>query len=103
MICNVISDTSGELNMKTDNKGNFQPTIISTADSYHYIVLTCKVSDQQLGLREVTKSTLFLSLSEAKSYLRGLRFSKAILEYQSAYDEMCGLPCGSKVTEEISL
>ncbi len=89
--------------MKTDKKGNLPPTIISTADASHYIVLTSTVSDKGLGLPPITKTTYLLSLREAKDYLRTRHFNKAILEYQSAYDEMCGLPSASKITEEINL
>lgn len=67
-----------------------QPTIISVAESTHYLIGVMDGANNFTGLDGSSQMTTANSLSEAKQFLRNHHYFSAALEYQSAYDEMCG-------------
>jgi len=66
------------------------PTILAVAESTHYLVGRYNSEDRFTGLRQSNSVAFFNSLSEAKNYLRRNNITSATIEFQSAYDEMCG-------------
>jgi hypothetical protein len=66
------------------------PTIIGVADSTHYLVGSVDSLNNFIGLNKSTEVAVMGSLVEAKNYLRENNIFSAALEFQSAYDEMCG-------------
>ncbi len=66
------------------------PTIMAIAESSHYLVGAVDSSNNFIGLTEVIDVEVLNSLADAKQYLRSHNIETATLEFQSAYDEMCG-------------
>lgn len=66
------------------------PTILGLADSPHYLVGAMNDSEEFVALSETEGVAKFRSLTMAKDYLKSINYSFACLEFQSAYDEMCG-------------
>lgn len=77
------------------------PTIIGVADSTHYLVGLSDENNNLVGFKGDV--AVVNSLAEAKQYLRCQYVSSANLEFQTAYDEMCGSTLSSKVTQVINL
>ena len=79
------------------------PKIIGVADSTHYLV---GAVDSDKNFIELTKEEEILvvnSLVQAKQLLRNHRYQQTQLEYQTAYDEMCGLESSGHYREIIKL
>ena len=72
----------------THGKQKSIPTIISVAEATHYLVGAVDSLNNFVGLNH--SSDVAVSLVEAKNYLRENNIFSAALEFQSAYDEMCG-------------
>ena len=77
------------------------PTIVGIADSTHYLVGLTDSSDNLVGLNGDV--AVLGSLVEAKQYLRDHNVSSAMLEFQTAYDEMCGSSTHQNVKQSILL
>ena len=77
------------MHVNFDSNGNV-PAIIGTADATHYLVGAMDNKDNFVGLITADDIITVRSLPEAKQLLRDLNVRVATLEYQSAYDEMCG-------------
>jgi hypothetical protein len=80
------------INMETltNVKQQATPTIISVAESTHYLVGSVDSLNNFVGLNNSSDVALMGSLVEAKNHLRENNIFSAALEFQSAYDEMCG-------------
>jgi hypothetical protein len=74
----------------TNGKQQNIPTIIGVADSTHYLVGSVDSLNNFIGLNQYIDVVVMGSLVEAKNYLRENNIFSAALEFQSAYDEMCG-------------
>ncbi|MCL1059609.1 DUF6482 family protein [Shewanella gelidimarina] len=73
-----------------------QPKIIGVADSTHYLVGSTDADNNFTELTEESCVVCVHSLAQAKQLLRTHKYQVAQLEYQTAYDEMCGLSsCGN--------
>jgi hypothetical protein len=74
------------------NNGKQQaiPTIICVAESTHYLVGAVDSLNNFIGLNQSSDVAVMSSLVEAKNHLRDNSIFSAALEFQSAYDEMCG-------------
>jgi hypothetical protein len=84
-------------------KTDLPPTILGVADSTQYLVGRLDESNSFVALPNETAPTAFRSLAKAKDYLRKLKHPMANLEFQSAYDEMCGIPSGGSWVQLIKL
>jgi hypothetical protein len=76
--------------------------IIGISDSSHYLVGMIDSKDNLSGLEQNTKAAMFTSLVDAKAYLRRHNINSALLEFQSAYDEMCGQSASGCYRERVS-
>jgi hypothetical protein len=76
--------------MHSNSTSCLLPVIIGVSDSSHYLVGMIDSRDNLGGLEQNTKAAMFKSLVDAKAYLRRHNIFSALLEFQSAYDEMCG-------------
>jgi hypothetical protein len=89
-------------NTLTEANSELTPTIICVAESTHYLVGTLDSSHNLIGLNTPDKITVTSSLIEAKNFLRSHNIFGATLEFQTAYDEMCGAstsePCRQSIT-----
>ena len=79
------------------------PTIISIAESTHYLVGAVDSSNNFTGLTKMKGIETLNSLVDAKQYLRDNNIVTAALEYQTAYDEMCGTETVGRVRQIIKL
>ncbi|MEW6991852.1 DUF6482 family protein [Colwelliaceae bacterium 6441] len=66
------------------------PKIIRVSDSVHYLVGATDLDNNFVGLDNTPEIVMLNSLVQAKDYLRKNNIFSATLEYQTAYDEMCG-------------
>lgn len=73
-----------------NNYSGLSPVIIGVADSIHYLVGAVDSNNNLFSLPNTSDISVFRSLFEAKKYLASQNISSAYVEYQSAYDEMCG-------------
>lgn len=73
-----------------NNGLNSLPTIICVAESTHYLIGCVDAYNDFIGLNEYEDVVALNSLVEAKGYLRDRNIFSATLEFQTAYDEMCG-------------
>ncbi|MEW6998731.1 DUF6482 family protein [Colwelliaceae bacterium BS250] len=89
-------------NVNTSNGKNVVPTIIGVADSPHYLVGAVDSVNNFIGLNQADQIDVFSSIVEAKNYLRGHNIYSAALEFQSAYDEMCGSSPAGRCSQMIS-
>ena len=89
-------------NIATKNNSSTIPTIIGVADSTHYLVGRVDKSNNFVGLESPEKNEVFSSITEAKNYLRAQNIFCAILEFQTAYDEMCGSNAPNRCTQTIT-
>ena len=78
------------MSQQSGSKASLTPTILGLADSPHYLVGAMTESEEFVALSEAQDVTKFRSLTMAKDYLKSINYSSACLEFQSAYDEMCG-------------
>ncbi|MDO6719250.1 DUF6482 family protein [Psychrosphaera sp. 1_MG-2023] len=67
-----------------------KPTILCIAESSHYLVGVIDSAHNLLPLDPQGKVISCSSLVEAKMLLRNKGILVADIEYQTAYDEMCG-------------
>ncbi|GIU05697.1 MULTISPECIES: DUF6482 family protein [unclassified Shewanella] len=95
-------DMRQSLNQTLHTSSN-QPRIIGVADAPHYLVGAMDDKDNFIRLDEETSVQCVTSLAQAKQLLRRHRYQVAELEYQTAYDEMCGLSCTGNYKETIKL
>lgn len=79
------------------------PTILGVAESTHYLVGKYNRANHFTGLSPSSSVVSFNSLSEAKNYLRRKNITSAAIEFQSAYDEMCGNQSTGSYRELVSL
>jgi hypothetical protein len=87
----------------TQYENNILPTIIGVAESTHYLVGSYNKSNHFIGLPPSISVASFNSLLEAKNYLRSKKITYAAIEFQSAYDEMCGTETVDSYRELVSL
>ncbi|MFT6732744.1 MAG: hypothetical protein ACJAS9_000926 [Polaribacter sp.] len=87
----------------TINEKDLIPTIIGIADLSYYLVGAVDSSNHFIGLKRVGEIDVFASLVQAKKYLRSNNISSAALEFQSAYDEMCGSSATDRSIQMIKL
>ncbi|MCF2950438.1 DUF6482 family protein [Paraglaciecola aquimarina] len=66
------------------------PSILALADSPHYLVGAYDSNHNFKPLMNSEKIATVSSLVEAKQLLISKNINSASIEYQSAYDEMCG-------------
>jgi hypothetical protein len=78
------------------------PTIIGIADSTHYLVGRVDSGNNFTGLESTQQNEVFSSITEAKNYLRAQNIFCAVLEFQTAYDEMCGSSVPNRCTQMIT-
>ncbi|WP_223813317.1 DUF6482 family protein [Colwellia hornerae] len=78
------------MNTLTNSNQVPMPTIIGVAESTHYLVGSVDSLNNFIGLNQSRDVAVMGSLVEAKNYLRDNNIFNAALEYQTAYDEMCG-------------
>lgn len=77
--------------MTSVNDQTLTPTIICVAESTHYLVGAVDASHNLTSLDPSCRvAEIANSLVEAKNILRSYNIHQASLEYQTAYDEMCG-------------
>lgn len=88
--------------MQINSTSHIQPMIKAIADSSHYLVGAIDSDDNFIGLGQVS-AEVFHSLVAAKTYLRAHHITSALLEFENAYDEMCGLPQSNSYRQRISL
>lgn len=88
--------------MQSSSTSCLLPVIIGISDSSHYLVGMIDSKDNLSGLEQNTKATMFTSLVDAKAYLRRHNINSALLEFQSAYDEMCGQSTSGCYRERVS-
>ena len=89
--------------MDNVNTSGNMATIIGVADATHYLVGLTDCNNNFAGLNGERAGECVHSIVEAKELLKSHDYSVANLEYQSAYDEMCGLEQGGKYQQVISL
>jgi hypothetical protein len=77
-----------------------EPIIIAVAGATHYLVGVIDASDNFVGLGEDSVEVVN-SIVEAKAYLRGNNIFSALLEIDSAFDEMCGQSKKSRYRQRI--
>ena len=88
---------------QTFHSSSTHPRIIGVADAPHYLVGAMDDNDNFVQLDEETSVQCVTSLAQAKQLLRRHHYQVAELEYQTAYDEMCGLSCTGNYKETIKL
>lgn len=71
--------------------------IIGTADATHYLVVLTAGSKTDRHVRS------FDSISDAKQFLRDQHFDSTVIEFQTPYDEMCGMASAPPYIEHIKL
>ena len=82
-------------NTYTTNATSSIPTIVSVADSTHYLVGTYDDASNFVAINSTSSIDSFTSLFQAKQFLRNHHVESAHIEYHTAYDEMCGTQtCG---------
>ncbi|TWX69968.1 DUF6482 family protein [Colwellia sp. C1TZA3] len=86
--------------MQLSSTPSSQPMIIAVAGSNHYLVGVIDSSDNFVGLRQ-SSAAVVNSIVEAKAYLRGNNIFSALLEMDSAFDEMCGQSKSSRYRQRI--
>ena len=79
------------------------PTIIGIAESTHYLVGAVDSANNFIGLNKARDVQVLASLADAKQYLRDHNIFTAALEFQTAYDEMCGTDTIGRCREIIKL
>ena len=79
------------------------PKIIGIADSTHYLVGAIDADKNFIELSEEEEVLVVNSLIQAKQLLRSHQYQQTELEYQTAYDEMCGLESSGHYREIIKL
>ncbi|MCL1067806.1 DUF6482 family protein [Shewanella olleyana] len=89
--------------MDNVNQSGHMATIIGIADATHYLVGLTDANDNFAGLNGEAAGECVHSIVEAKALLKSHDYSVANLEYQTAYDEMCGLEHSGNYQQVISL
>jgi len=79
------------------------PIIIAVAESKHYLVGAVDSSNNFIGLNQEKDLAVLNSLGDAKEYLRNHNIFTATIEFQTAYDEMCGTDTVGPCRQVISL
>ena len=89
--------------MENVNQSGNIATIIGVADATHYLVGLTDAGNNFVGLTGQGAGECVHSIVEAKALLKSHDYSVANLEYQTAYDEMCGLDNAGKYQQVINL
>ncbi len=89
--------------MNTVLSKEMMPTILATAESTHYLVGAVDAGNNFIGLNKARDVEVLSSLADAKQYLRDQNIFTAALEFQTAYDEMCGTDTMGRCREIIKL
>lgn len=79
----------------------YQAKIIAMADATNYLLGTVDSSNGFIPLPQLGEVVTCRSLSIAKTLLREHNINVAQLTFQTAYDEMCGLPVSSDIQQTI--
>lgn len=95
-------DKTNTLHQATHEQTNI-PKIIGVADSTHYLVGAVDSNKNFIELTEEEEILVVNSLVQAKQLLRNHRYQQTQIEYQTAYDEMCGLESSGHYREIIKL
>ena len=82
---------------------HYQPRILGIADATCYLVGAADSNNNFIELKEEANVQSVGSLAAAKQLLRQHNYQSAELEYQTAYDEMCGLASTGVYREIIKL
>lgn len=91
------------VNNNIQQQQSYLPKIIGVADSTHYLVGATDVDNNFTELTEESGVVCVHSLAQAKQLLRTHHYQVAQLEYQTPYDEMCGLSSSGNYHETIRL
>ena len=86
--------------MQLSSTPSLQPMIIAVTGATHYLVGVIDSSDNFVGLGQ-SPAAVVNSIVEAKAYLRGNNIFSALLEMDSAFDEMCGQSKSSRYRQRI--
>ncbi|MFT5815904.1 MAG: hypothetical protein ACI9VT_003680 [Psychroserpens sp.] len=86
--------------MQSSSKLFLEGIIIAVAGTNHYLVGVVDSNKNFVGLRQGS-GEVFASIVEAKAYLRNNNIFSALLEMDSAYDEMCGQSKSSRYRQRI--
>ncbi len=89
--------------MDNMNQSGSIATIIGVADATHYLVGLTDANNNFAGLNGEVAGECVHSIVEAKALLKSHDYAIAHLEYQTAYDEMCGLDNSGKYQQVINL
>ncbi|OBT06801.1 hypothetical protein A9267_12935 [Shewanella sp. UCD-FRSSP16_17] len=89
--------------MDNVNQSGNIATIIGIADATHYLVGLTDAGNNFIGLNGAGSGECVNSIVEAKALLKSHDYSVAHLEYQTAYDEMCGLDNTGNYQQVINL
>lgn len=89
--------------MSTISNTQMMPTIMAVAESSHYLVGAVDPSNNFIGLNQERDIVVLNSLVDAKEYLRNHNIFTATLEFQTAYDEMCGTDTAQPCRQIINL
>lgn len=87
----------------TTNTTSSIPTIVSVADSTHYLVGTYDDASNFVAINSTSSIDSFTSLFQAKQFLRHHHVESAHIEYHTAYDEMCGTQTSGLCKETVKL
>lgn len=82
---------------------NELPTILSAAESTHYLVGMYDAQGNLGPLPPLDHVVNCLSLSQAKTLIKGQHYDHAELIMETAYDEMCGLSSTPHVKQLITI
>jgi hypothetical protein len=80
----------------------YQARIIGMADATNYLLGTVDTSNDFVALPQLGEVLMCRSLATAKTLLREHNIHIAQLTFQTAYDEMCGLPVSSESHQTIT-
>lgn len=86
--------------MQANSTPSIQAMIIAVADSNHYLVGVVDSNNDFIGLGQGPAEVVD-SIVAAKAYLRGNNIFSALLEMDSAYDEMCGQSVSARYRQRI--
>jgi len=86
--------------MQSSSTPFLQAIIIAVADSNHYLVGVVDANNNVTGLGQGAAEVV-VSIVAAKAYLRGNNIFSALLEQDSAYDEMCGQPISGRYRQRV--
>jgi hypothetical protein len=80
----------------------YKAKIIGMADATNYLLGTLDSNNGFVALPQLGEVVVCRSLATAKNLLREHNINVAQLTFQTAYDEMCGLPVSSEIHQTIN-